>query len=273
VGVEDVTRMSFWYPLLKEFSIESRSFRCSEDLVNELAEAFFKALEGDAFMIFRNLLRKHPDLRGFLAEAIGEWGGVFIRGDKASPKDSCLEFSYLLSNPFKFGLVPLPKTQCNACIALKPEAALALIISSERVMNIGDPGVLWVRKPTRLRGEVRVFVKDLKPRLISWYYPEEPLSKIRGGPSIMSRMDDLEDLTGKVHDRTGLKDFTLDVGFRGGDLVVVELTPFPVRDKPFLVDPIMFRSDFWKKLKEAVENNTVIARYPVEEVTVKEVIE
>ena len=267
---EDITRMSFWYPKLAEFSIESRSFRCSEGLVSDLAGAFFKALEGDAFRISSNLLRKYSDLRGFLVEAIEEWGGVFIRADKASPKDSCLDFSYSLFYPFEFGLAVLPGTQCNACIALKPEAALALVISSERVMRLGDPSILWVRKPTRLRSEVRVFVKDLKPRLISWYYPEEPLSKNRGRPSIVNRIDDLEGLIGKVHKRTGLQDFTLDVGFKGRNLVVVELTPFPVRERPHLVDPIMFRNDFWEKLEEAIEKDTTIIRYPISKIYAKE---
>jgi len=263
--------MSFWYPKLAGFSIESRSFRCPEGLVRDFMGAFFSSLEGDPFAVSVGLLGRYPRLREFLAGAVAEWGGVFVRADKASPKDSCLDFSYTLPHPFEHGLAFMLGTQCNACIALKPEAALALIVSSERVMRLGDPSVLWVRKPTRLRSEVRVFVKDLKPRLISWYYPEEPLSKTREEPSIVNRMGDLEELIGKVHERIGIRDFTLDVGFRGRDLVIVELTPFPAVDDPYLVDPIMYREDFWDKLEEVVKNNAVVVRYPMAETEVKEI--
>ena len=268
---EEITRMSFWYPKLAGFSIESRSFRCPEGLVRDLMGALFSSLEGDPFAVSAGLLDRYPRLREFLAGAVAEWGGVFVRADKASPKDSCLDFSYTLPHPFEHGLAFIPGTQRNACIALSPEVALALIVSSERVMRLGDPSVLWVRRPTMLRSEVRVFVKDLRVRLISWYYPEEPLRRSGRVPSIVNRIGDLRKLVGAVRERTGLRDFTLDVGFRGRDLVIVELAPFPVIDDPYLVDPIMYREDFWDKLKEAIESNTTIVRYPTEEVVTKEV--
>ena len=260
MDVDYVTRMSYWYPLLGDYSIESYSYRCSEELVEELEKAFFTAVESDPFKISARLLEKYMGLRGFLEKYIGLWKGVFIRGDKASPKDACWELGYWQTYPLEAGLVVMPDTQHNACISLRPETALALIISSERVIMIGDPSILWVRRPTRIKQELRVFVKDLKPRLISWYYPEEPP---RYPPAIINRIDELEELIGKIHDKTQLNDFVLDTGFVENKLVIVELTPFPTKKNPRLTDPIMFRNDFWKKLEQATNNNKTIIRYPI----------
>lgn len=253
--------MSYWYPLLKDLTIESSSYRVNEELLAKFRESFFKAIEGDPFKIAKKILSENLDLWKFIADHIARWGGVFIRADKASPKDSCVDMIYSLRNPFKCGIAPLPETQYNACIALSPEAALALIISSERVLTIGDPSILWVREPTRMRSEYRVFVKDLKPRLISWYYIEEPNRFCEA--IITNRIDDVYCLIDKVHERTGLKDFVLDVGFVKGKIIIVELTPFPEKENPWLVDPLLFREDFWEKLGEAMEKNKTIIRYTV----------
>jgi len=258
---DSITRMSYWYPLLREYSIESYSYRCSEELLSDISRVFFTALESNPFVIAKKLLRKHRELREFLRKYIRKWGAVFVRGDLGSPKDACLDLSYWMPNPFKYGLVVLPRTQHNACISLKPETALGLVIHSERMMSMGDPSILWIRKPTILKDEVRVFVKNRVPRLISWYYPEEPL-KYRDAPAVLYRMKDLAELVEKVYEETGLEDFTLDIGFSSGRMIVVELTPFPIRERPYFVDTIMFRKDFWEKLDEAIKKNMTIARYP-----------
>ena len=266
-----ITRMSYWYPLLRDLTIESDCYKCGEQFTETLKDAHFKTIESDPFRIASNLLKKYSELKRFLEKYISKWNGVFIRADKASPKDSCLGITYFLTHPLRHGLVVIPRTQYNACICIKPEAALGLILYSERVMIMGDPSILWVRKPAVFKHEVRVFVKDAEPRLISWYYPEEPP---RTKPPIVHRMDELKKdelkkLVEKVHDRTNLLDFTLDIGFLGGKLKIIELTPFPSKHR-HIVDTLLFRNDFWETLRTAVSENKIIIRYPIVKQYIKE---
>ena len=66
MNVDRIVRMSYWYPLLRDYSIESYSYRCSEKLVDEFVNGFFEAIDGDPFEVSARLLRKYRGLRGFL---------------------------------------------------------------------------------------------------------------------------------------------------------------------------------------------------------------
>ena len=135
---DELVRLSFWYPRLRGYTIPSASFECNDSFRGSLARLFLKAFEGDPFALAESFLGRHEGFRDFLVERIGLWGGVFVRGDRVSPKDACYELSGLYDNPFRYGFAPLPNTHSNACIALSPVSALALLISSERVFNLDD---------------------------------------------------------------------------------------------------------------------------------------
>ena len=263
VDPDELVRMSFWYPKLKEFTMASESFRVDDGLRNELSSLFDSAGVRDPFKLARKFLREHRELRKFLVGGIRRWGGVFVRGDRVSPKDACLDFSYLFRNPFKYGLAPLPNTSHNACIALTPESALALLISSDRVGDLDDLRFIWVREPRILRNEFRVFVKDSTPRLVSWYYPEVP--SVDHGFPILLFTSYVGRIIKAVSSRLGLRDYAVDIALMGKETTLIELTPSPQRDRPYITDPIMFRKDFWVKLDEAVRKDTTIARYTPDE--------
>ena len=276
----DSLPMSLWYPALEEYTIESHGVAAGEGFAEALADAFYRALEQDhdprvCVRLARRLLEEHPELHRVLRRAVDTWGAVFIRGDNASPKDACSLFHHFRDAVPGIGVMAVPGTMNNACIAWRPEAALALLVASERVLAIGDPRVVWLRKPIILASEVRVFVKDGKPRLVSWYYDKEPLDghrpRILRGLLRNRYLPFAEAVAKKATKALGTGDLVLDIGHTDRPLLV-EATPFPRRDRPRLVDPVLFREDFWEILDKAVDEDTVIARYPVQNTVLEDLV-
>ncbi len=259
-GLEgDVGSMSFWFPRITDVSIPSRSVVLGDEFADYLYDVFVSA--EDDVNAPRRVLRDFPSLAKALRGVVSDWGGVFVRGDRGSCKDACVA----LHSVFKYvdGLIYLPFTQLNACFARTPEHAVLLMINSERLVMEGNPATIWLRRPANLRHEGRVFVYGGVPRLITWYYPEVP---VRWCPYVDDGvLSGVRRLVSHVVSRLGEVDLTVDVGFVGGDLVVVEVDRFPDRRSPYLVDTILFRDDFWEVLEDAVDGGKVVVRYPRKE--------
>ena len=204
-------------------------------------------------------------------------GFFFFRTDCVSPKDVAYEWSrWFLDDMLKLGIAPIPNTMDNAVILNNAYALLLMLIGSARVLREPFKYVV-LRQPLFFEYEFRVFIRNGKPRLITWYYAEEnPYNWDYYRRAIDCLVNRWENEIQPIVDRVveaGVKDFTMDVGFprnhwwsEHGLLrkrwALVELNPFPRPDDPYYVYPGLFKEDFWDKLREAEEKDIVIIRTP-----------
>ena len=271
VASRDYGLLSSWYEKLEDYTIESAPVNLGEGFNRDFGEAFLKCIESDLYIdvcgrVAQRLLEEYPVLEERLRQAIEEWGAVFVRTDRASPKDACaLLTSSHGKKIFKYGIVPLPNTMNNACVSWKPIGAVTLLVSSERVAVMGRVSTLWLRKPVLLKDEVRVFIYRGKPRLVSWYYPRI------GAPDhiVVVYENKYVEFISKIIEVLGEENITLDLGLVNHKPVLVELSPFPMSEEA-RVSTILFQNDFWEQLSKAVKEDKTIFKYPsIDRVIVK----
>ncbi len=257
----ELLSMSWWYERLKDLTIPARRVELG-DVRKMLYEAYLVAVDHDlnplvCREIASALVRKLEPfkvLHDALKEEIERHGAVFVRGDKASPKDVCVHWYWYFEDAVRCRVSWLPSTCLNACLASDPLTAIGLLVASERVIMIGDPSVVWIRSPARLSDEVRVFVYGGRPLLVSWYYYRNPAPE-----SIDNVVRRYLELIPTITRRLGVDTYTVDMGMIHSKPIVVDLAPFPTKERN-VVDPILFEKDFWRMLEEAEKKSKIILR-------------
>ena len=262
--------MTEYYESLKKYTIESIPVKTPNGFSEKILEAYKLCAERDHELTYcvrlaEEIIRDYSELRQIVEEFSEKWGGVFVRTDTVAPLDSCNLFYKLYGEKLlRIGVLPLPETM--ACICWKPIGVITLLMSGRIAREWESLDVLWLRRPVRMNYEVRVFIYNGAPRLVSWkhYTVGAPLELPEIYENKYHRL--IEEVTRLL----GKEKYSLDLALTFPQAyehkpVLVDVNPFPEDEGE---ETLFFQKDFWRSLRRAVREDKIIFKYPVEDKTI-----